>query len=146
MARASTAGELPLPPDEAWRLMADLSRFGDWLSIHGGWVGELPDLAEGAQLTEKLVALGIASTVAWTIDRYEPPHALELSGTGLGGAQIGFTMAVHPAADRCRVEVDVDLDGPLMAGPIGAAVEQNVNTELSKSLLRLSELAQGEMS
>jgi hypothetical protein len=141
MARTSVAGELPLRPDEAWSLMSDLSRFGDWLTIHGGWVGDLPALEIGARFTEQLVTMGLSSTVVWTIDHLEPPHELRITGVALAGSQIEFTMSVAPEGDHSRVEVDVALGGQLLTGPIGLAVEQNVQTELSKSLVRLQELA-----
>lgn len=141
MAQTSVAGELPLSPDAAWTLLSDLSRFGDWLTIHGGWVGDLPDLEVGAQVTEQLVAMGLNTNVVWTIERYEPPHEVRLSGVGLAGSQIEFAMSVAAAGDHARVEVDVALGGQLLTGPIGLAVEQSIQAELEKSLIRLQELA-----
>ena len=47
MARVDISTSSKLSPDSAWKLASDLSRFGDWMTIFGGWRGEVPDEIEG---------------------------------------------------------------------------------------------------
>ena len=43
MARVDISTSSKLSPESAWKLASDLSRFGDWMTIFGGWRGEVPD-------------------------------------------------------------------------------------------------------
>jgi hypothetical protein len=141
MAEARVSGVLPLAPADAWALLSDLTRFDEWLTIHDAWTSEIPPLAAGATVTERLTVMGITSTIDWTIETFAPPDSLTIVGTGLAGAQIAFTLALESHDGCARASIDVQFTGALMVGAIGAAVEKNATAELETSLVRLQRLA-----
>ncbi|MDT4960387.1 MAG: hypothetical protein QOF87_34 [Pseudonocardiales bacterium] len=141
MAEAHVSTELPLPADEAWQLLSDLSRFDQWLTIHDEWRSDIPALAVGAQVKEQIVVMGMKNVVAWTVDAYDPPTALTISGAGIAGAQISFTLSVAGTGDISTVTVAAEFTGAMIVGPISAAVEKNATAELETSLVKLRELA-----
>ena len=143
MAEARVCTELPLPADEAWKLLSDLSRFDQWLTIHDEWCSDIPELALGVHVKEQIVVMGMKSVVDWTLDAYDPPTAFTISGAGMAGAQISFTLAVagDGAGDGSTVTVATEFTGAMIVGPISAAVEKNATAELEASLVKLRELA-----
>src|SRR5258708_10733910 len=98
MAEAHVSGQLALSQDDAWKLLSDLSRFDQWLSIHDSWKSEIPELAAGVKVTEQLTVMGMTNVIEWTIESYAPPTSLRVAGTGLPGAQIAFTPSLAPPA------------------------------------------------
>lgn len=141
MAQAKVSGSLPVPQEHAWSLLSDLSRFGEWMTIHDAWHGTIPELTIGAKVTEKLTVMGMTNVIEWTIDDYLPPASLRITGTGLVGSQIAFTLAVAPAAAGSTISIDAEFTGQMMVGAIGQAVEKNATLELESSLARLQQLA-----
>ncbi len=57
MAKLEVATDLPLDPQTAWEKASDLEAFGDWLSIHDGWRGELPDTLEAGVVLQSVVSV-----------------------------------------------------------------------------------------
>src|SRR5437899_2020153 len=96
MAESHVSLQLPIGPEEAWKLLSDLGRFDQWLTIHDAWKSEIPELAVGARVTEQLTVLGMTNTIEWTVQGFEPPASLTIAGTGMAGAQISFTLSVSP--------------------------------------------------
>ena len=141
MAEAHVSGELPLSRDDAWKLLSDLSRFEEWLTIHDTWKSDIPELSLGSKVTEQLTVMGMTNVIEWTIDAYEPPRSLTISGTGLAGAQIAFTLSVADATAGSAVSIDAEFTGQMMVGAIGQAVEKNATVELESSFAKLRELA-----
>jgi uncharacterized protein YndB with AHSA1/START domain len=141
MANVNVSAELPTGPQEAWAAMADLSRFEEWLTIHQGWRGELPaEVRVGSRMTEIVSVMGMANKIEWTVDAYDPPKSLKISGTGMAGVKVSFTLSVQPDGDRARATIDAEFTGQMVVGPIGLAVEKSSRGELEKSLAKLAEL------
>ena len=141
MAEAHVSGELPLSREDAWNLLSDLSRFEEWLTIHDTWKSDIPELSLGSKVTEQLTVMGMTNVIEWTIDAYEPVSSLTISGTGLAGAQIAFTLSVADAGAGSAVSIDAEFTGQMMVGAIGQAVEKNATVELESSFAKLRELA-----
>jgi carbon monoxide dehydrogenase subunit G len=141
MAEVNATVPLPLAPDAAWALLSDLSRFDQWLTIHDKWSSDIPELAVGARVTEQLTVMGMTNKIDWTVDVFDPPASLKISGVGLAGAQIAFTMSVAAADAGSEVTIDAEFTGQMMVGAIGDAVAKNALVELEASLTKLRELA-----
>ena len=141
MAEVHATTELPLAPDDAWKLLSDLSRFEQWLTIHDKWSSDIPEMAVGAKVSEQLTVMGMTNKIEWTVETFEPPSSLKISGVGLAGAQIAFTLSVAPAASGSEVTIDAEFTGQMMVGAIGDAVAKNALVELENSLAKLRELA-----
>ncbi|MPZ82426.1 MAG: SRPBCC family protein [Actinophytocola sp.] len=141
MAQVTATVDFPAPPDEVWPLMADPRRYEDWLTIHQGWRGELPEeLSVGAKLTEIVTVLGMANKIEWTVEEYRVPTAVRICGTGMAGAQVSFTLSVEPSGAGSRAAIDAEFTGQLVVGAIGAAVAKQSKKELDASLAKLADL------
>jgi carbon monoxide dehydrogenase subunit G len=134
--------ELPCSPDEAWAILSNMSRFEEWMTIHDKWNTEVPDQIEvGTKVTEQLTIMGMTNKIEWTVEEYNPPKSLKISGTGLAGAQISFTLSVGAGSgSNAEVKIDAEFTGQMMVGAIGQAVEKNAAIELDKSLAQLAAL------
>ena len=142
MPEAHVVTELPCPPEHAWAILSDMSRFGEWMTIHDTWSTEVPEqVVVGTKVTEQLTIMGMTNKIEWTVEEYNPPKSLKISGTGLAGAQISFTLSVGAGpGDNAEVKIDAEFTGQMMVGAIGQAVEKNAGIELDKSLARLAAL------
>jgi uncharacterized protein YndB with AHSA1/START domain len=135
--------ELPVPIGAVWAMISDPSTWGDWFTIHEKWLSEVPaTLTAGMQLSAKIVMLGMANKIDWTVDAIEPPHRLSMSGTGMAGVKCAFTFNLDPAGDTAsRFTLSGDFEGALIKGALGKAVEKDGAKQLDKTLTQLSELA-----
>jgi uncharacterized protein YndB with AHSA1/START domain len=141
VANVNVSVELPAGPEKVWSTMADLGRFEEWLTIHQGWRSELPaEVTVGSQMTEIVSVMGMANKIEWTVDAYQPPRSLKISGTGMAGVKVSFTLSVEPLGDNAKATIDAEFTGQMVVGPIGTAVERNSRSELEKSLVKLGEL------
>lgn len=133
---------VPASPATTWETAADLSRFGEWLSLHAGWRGEVPSsLGEGVTLTSVVAVMGLRNRVTWRIERYTPPTGLRISGRGVGGVRIALNLAVRPdGADRSTLTVDAEVTGRPVLGPIGLAIARALRADLRRSVTALAEL------
>lgn len=103
MTRVSVSARVPAGPERTWATAADLSRFGEWLTLHEGWRGEVPaELAAGAELTSVVRVKGLRNRVTWRVDTYDPPRLLTISGAGAGGVRIALSLAVSPNGETPR--------------------------------------------
>jgi hypothetical protein len=102
VARVDISTSSKLAPESAWKLASDLSRFGDWMTIFGGWRGEVPEeIEKGTRVSSLIKVKGFRNVIHWTVTQYDEPKAIELSGRGRGGIQITVAMKVtddHPGS------------------------------------------------
>jgi len=141
MAKINATKHLAVSRDDAWAVIADPSRFDQWLTIHEKWKGEPPtQLSEGATFTEVVSVMGMANTIGWTTDVYDAPNSLTISGTGMAGAKITFVLAVTPDHAGSTASIDAEFTGQMVVGAIGAAIERSARKEVEASLDQLAAL------
>jgi carbon monoxide dehydrogenase subunit G len=141
MPEAHVTVELPTTPQNAWDILSNMSRFEEWMTIHDKWNSDVPEqVSVGTKVTEQLTIMGMTNKIEWTVEEYNPPNSLKISGTGLAGAQISFTLSVGGSGDKAEVSIDAEFTGQMMVGAIGQAVEKNAGIELDKSLAKLAEI------
>jgi hypothetical protein len=142
LAKVYASVAVPASPDRTWATAADLSRFGEWLTLHEGWRGEVPEtITEGTDLTSVVAVLGLRNRVRWHVERYAPPAALTISGRGVGGVKIALRLLVEPdGADSSTITVDADVTGRPVFGPIGMAIGRAVRADLNRSVATLATL------
>lgn len=142
MGHVNVSQELPVSVDKLWRTISDPRTWDSWLTIHAGWLEEPPTaLAEGAKLTEKVVMLGMANKLEWTVEKCDPGSELVIAGSGMAGVKTRFSFALTASGDSTTVTVDADFSGSLIVGALGKAVEKDANKNLSDSLEKLAVLA-----
>jgi hypothetical protein len=142
VAKVHAAVSVPASPERTWATAADLSRFGEWLTLHEGWRGEVPaTLAEGAELTSVVTVLGLRNRVRWHIERYAPPTGLTISGRGVGGVKIALELRVTGDGNgRSDVTIDAEVTGRPVIGPVSLAIGRAVRADLRKSVAALADL------
>lgn len=141
MAKLELSRSLPIPAEQAWEHASDLSTLGDWMSMHQGWRSELPDeLGVGTTVVGVAGAKGMRNRVTWTVRKFDPPSALEISGEGVGGTRYKLAMTVASTGDGCTFSVRMDLGGAPLFGPIGSAAVRAVKGDIDKSIAKFEEL------
>ncbi|MDG3009201.1 SRPBCC family protein [Rhodococcus sp. D2-41] len=141
MASVSVSVPLPVAPEKAWDALSDLSRWEEWLSIHQSWKSELPtEVALGARFTEVVSVMGMANKIEWEVVEVEVPKLVKISGTGMAGVKVEFTLKVEPDGAGSSVVIDASFSGTMIVGPIGKAVAKNAKADLETSLAKFAEL------
>lgn len=128
-------------PAKVWDVVSDPSRFGEWLGMHKAWKGEVPaEFSKGAQVTAVVSLLNMPNAITWTVDEYQPPRLVRLSGTGLAGVQVAIALDVEPKDGGTDMSITADFEGQMIVGAIGQAVEKAGIQELDESTARLADL------
>ncbi len=79
MAAVDVAVSSALSPERAWELASDLGRFGEWLTIFGGWKGEVPaDIGVDTRVSSLIKVKGFRNTIHWRVTRYDEPKEIEV--------------------------------------------------------------------
>ena len=133
--------EFSAAPEKVWAVVSDLNRFGEWLSMHKSWKSELPsEISQGTQVTAIVSLLNMPNTITWTIDEYDAPRVVRLSGTGMAGVKVAIGLDVEPSGSGSSVSISADFEGQMIVGAIGQAIEKAGNAELDQSLSKLGDL------
>jgi len=144
MGNVTATKELAAPADKVWACIGDTSSWENWLTIHAGWLEEPPtELVPGARLVEKVVMLGMANKLEWTVDSVEPGTSVTLAGKGMAGVKAKFTFRIEPTGDTTTASIDASFSGSLIVGALGKAVEKDAVKNLDDSLEKLAAAAAG---
>ncbi len=147
MGHIEATRELSASPDALWGTVSDLANWDKWFTVHEKWLEEPPStLSEGAKLTAKIVMLGMANKIEWTIESVQAPRSLVLSGTGMAGVKARFTFTIESIESGSNFTVFGDFEGALIKGALGKAVEKDGAKQLDKTLDQLDELASAPMT
>ena len=142
MGHIEVTRELSASPEALWGTVSDLANWDKWFTVHEKWLDEpAATLTEGAKVTAKIVMLGMANKIQWTIDSVDAPRSLVLSGTGIAGVKAQFTFTIDPVESGSRFTVFGDFEGALIKGALGKAVEKDGVKQLDKTLDQLDALA-----
>lgn len=142
MGHIEAARELSASPEALWGTVSDLANWDKWFTVHEKWLQEPPaTLSEGSKLTAKIVMLGMANKIEWTIESVDSPRSLVLSGSGMAGVKAQFTFTIDPAESGSKFTVFGDFEGALIKGALGKAVEKDGVKQLNKTLDQLDALA-----
>jgi hypothetical protein len=142
MAEVHVTQEISASQEDTWKVFSDLNAFEKWLTIHDKFYGEPPtEIAVGATFTEQATIMGMSNKIDWTVEAFDAPKTLTISGKGLAGAQITFVLSLEATSDSsCLAKIDAEFVGTMVVGAIGAAVERAANKEVVASLEKLAEL------
>lgn len=142
MGHIEATRELTAGPPDLWATVADPQTWDKWFTVHDKWLDEPPStLTAGVKLSAKIVMLGMANKIDWTVEEVEAPGRLVLSGTGMAGVKARFTFTIEPAGNGSRFTVAGDFEGALVKGALAKAVEKDGVKQLDKSLDALDALA-----
>ena len=141
MGKIEKTVEFAAAPEKVWAVVSDLNRFGEWLSMHKSWKSEVPaEITQGTQVTAIVSLLNMPNTITWTVDEFDAPKAVRLSGTGMAGVKVSIGLDVEAAGEGSSVSITAEFEGQMIVGAIGQAIEKAGLTELDQSLAKLAEL------
>ncbi|WP_428338432.1 type II toxin-antitoxin system Rv0910 family toxin [Mycobacterium sp.] len=141
MAGVDVSTTSDLSPAAAWKLASDLSRFGDWMTIFGGWRGEVPStIKQGTEVSSLIKVKGFRNVIHWEVTQYHEPTAIELAGRGRGGVHITVAMKVTDNKPGSTFELSSTLSGGLLNGPLGKLVAKVIKSDVRKSVSNLASL------
>jgi carbon monoxide dehydrogenase subunit G len=131
------------PFEKVWALATDLKRWDEWNTLFTKWKGEVPDaMTQGTQVTAVLTIMGMANTIGLTVDEYDPPKVVKMSGTGMAGAKVSLTLLVDARGDTTHMNARADFESQLMIGAVGKAIERAAKKELDASLEKLATIVE----
>jgi hypothetical protein len=141
MATVDVAVSSDLDPDQAWALASDLGRFDDWLTIFGGWRGDVPSHVEVGTCVSSLIRVkGFRNTIHWRVTRYDEPKTIELVGRGRPGICIALRLCVKDSNPGSVFQVIAELTGGLLNTRIGNIVAKVLESDVRKSVSNLAAL------
>lgn len=141
MANANVSKEIAAPQATVWAVLANPSRFEEWLTLHTKWKDEPPtELSKGTQMSEVVSIMGMPNTITWNTEEYDAPNTLKISGAGMAGAKVSFTLSVQATGETSIATIDAEFISQMMVGAIGGAIERASVKELNASLDKLAEL------
>lgn len=123
--------------------LEDLSRFPEWLVMHGAWRGTPPTVAApGVTFREQVKLMGIPADLSWTVEEVSDSQVV-LTGQGPMSLSLGLWLTVLPATGDgagSRIWVDAGVGGDPIRGPLGASVVKSVQEAMEESLGRLADV------
>lgn len=120
MARVEVSTTSGLEPAAAWKLASDLSRFGEWMTIFGGWRSAVPStIEEGTRVSACIKVKGFRNVVHWTVTRYDEPEVIELKGRGRGGIRLAVRMTLADNHPGTVFRLTAEITGGVLNGPLG---------------------------
>lgn len=148
MAEVHVTQEIAASQEDAWTVFSDLARFSEWLTIHDKFYGDLPaEIAVGTTFTEQATIMGMSNKIDWTVEAFDAPTTLTISGKGLAGAQVTFVLSLEATGDHTSLaRIDAEFVGTMVVGAIGAAVERAADKEVRASLEKLAGLLSGSLA
>jgi len=141
VARVDVSTSSDLSPQSAWKLASDLNRFGDWMTIFGGWRSRVPSTIEKGTCISSLIKVkGFRNVIHWTVTQYDEPKAVELAGRGRGGIRITVAMKVTDNDPGSTFRLTADLSGGLLNGRLGRLVARIIKSDVRRSVGNLAAL------
>ncbi len=130
-----------LDPAAAWKVASDLRRFDEWMTIFGGWRGEVPDTVdEGTRVASCIKVKGFRNVIHWEVTRYHEPKCIELQGRGRGGVRIGVAMTIDGTNGGSELHLCANLTGGVLSGPVGGLVARVLRGDVRQSVNNLAAL------
>jgi len=139
MAGTEVERVIDAPFEKVWEVVTDLKRWQEWNTLFTKWKSDVPDsMAQGTQVTAVLTIMGMANTITLTVDEYNPPKLVKMSGTGMAGAKVSLTLSIDADDDTTHMKARSDFESQMMVGAIGKAIERAAKKELDASLDKLA--------
>lgn len=141
MATVDVSVTSELSPLRAWTLASNLRRFDEWLTIFGGWRGEVPDVIEkGTKVSSLIKVKGFRNTIGWEVSGFDVPRRIELSGSGRGGVHINLSMTITDNQPGSTFHLVAKLSGGLLNTRVGDLVAKVLESDVRNSVRNLAAL------
>jgi carbon monoxide dehydrogenase subunit G len=130
--------EYAAPPERLWAEVADLAAWGEWLTVLKEWRSQPPaDLAVGVTLDATISVMSIPMAVTWTISECDAPRTLTMSGPAVLNSKVTLRTDVTPAGAGSQVALHIDVENPMLMGPLADTLMNAVNGDVERSMANL---------
>lgn len=130
--------EYAASPQQLWAAVADLRAWPEWLTVLKEWRTEPPaDLAVGVQLDATISVMSIPMAVTWTVNECREPETLTMSGPAVLNSKVTLRTVVAPTANGSEVELHIDVDNPMLMGPLGDTLIRAITADVEQSMSNL---------
>lgn len=141
MASVDVSVDSDLTPHQAWALASDLNRFGEWMTIFGGWKSDVPAQVQlGTKVSSLIKVKGFRNIIHWEVTNFDLNKRLELRGSGRGGVHIALDMSVTDTDPGSIFHLIATLSGGLLNGPVGSLVAKVIESDVRRSVENLAAL------
>jgi carbon monoxide dehydrogenase subunit G len=143
--RVERTVQIAAPPERIYGVVMDPERLREWVTIHQGLEGSVPDMLErGSELTQCLRLAGRRFRVRWTVVENEPRQRVVWEGRGPMGskARVEYRFAGNGDGTRFTYVNDYELPGGRLGRLAGRPVARITAKELDGSLQRLKSLVE----
>ncbi|MFW0795733.1 SRPBCC family protein [Gordonia sp. CPCC 205515] len=143
MAKTSASVSVDLSPDDVFAAVSDLSRFDEWLILHGGWGDEVPvsdELVAGTRASSVVSAKGTPIGFDWVIDTFDRPRRIRFSGKAKGGVKAKIDLTIESVRDGSTLTFVLDLGGLPLIGPAGKLAVKTLHPDVEESLKQFAEV------
>lgn len=141
MASVDVSVDSDLTPHQAWALASDLNRFGEWMTIFGGWKSDVPAQVQlGTQVSSLIKVKGFRNIIHWEVTNFDLHKRLELRGSGRGGVHIALDMSITDTDPGSIFHLVATLSGGLLNGPVGSLVAKVIGSDVRRSVENLAAL------
>ncbi len=142
MGQISTTVDIPAAPEKVWEAITTPATYDQWLTIHTKWKDDVPErFSLGTRAAEVVTMLGMPNTITWTVDEFEEPSKLTISGTGMAGVKTTFQFEVQSDGNGgSKAAINAEFVGQMITGALGKAVEKDGQRNLEESLEKLAAL------
>lgn len=142
MGHIESTRSLDANPEAVWKVISDPQTWEQWFTVHAGWLEAPPvTIEKGTKLVEKIVMLGMANKIEWTVTAAEENKRVTMAGTGMAGVKVEFTFALAATESGSELSIVGDFEGALIKGALGKAVEKDFTKQLDATTERLNSLA-----
>ena len=139
MAAVDVSVSSDMDPLQAWTLASDLPRFGEWMTIFGGWKSPIPEVIEkGAAVSSLIKVKGFRNVIHWEVTEFQLLRLIEMSGTGRGGVHIKLTMTIRNDRPGSTFHLIARLSGGLLNGRVGDLVAKVLESDVRRSVENLA--------
>lgn len=143
MATATTTTRLQADPAAVWAVITDPARTPDWVSIHLGYLGDVPaSFATGTAFGQRVTILGMPADVAWTVTEHEAPVRSVMTGSGPMGISATNTYQLVPADDGTDLTWTMTFSGGMVMA-VGGQLQAQVSAAQRTSLETLRSIVGG---
>ena len=139
MPKVSVSTESAAGPEQVWQLAIDLPRFAEWNTMHEAFTGDVPPtLGEGIAYKQRVKLMGMPAEMAWRVTAADAPGRLELAGDGPMGVKAHNRFVIEPSGTGSQITLEMEFNGPALAGPMAAMVEKQAGTAAEQSLAKFA--------
>ncbi|HSV38630.1 MAG TPA: SRPBCC family protein [Nocardioidaceae bacterium] len=130
--------EYAATPEQLWSAVSDLRAWTQWLTVLKEWRSEPPtELAVGVILEATISVMKIPMAVTWTINECREPVTLTMSGPAVLNSKVTLSCNVAASAGGSTVALHIDVDNPMLMGPLADTLMNAVNNDVEESMANL---------